>query len=195
LTLGLDVSVGAQPPAPSLLAWRDDRPDWRTASSVARPYVEDDRISTSTRPAPPANVVIAAAYRETVESMLHWSGTFRRQCSRIARAPDLHVVIEQSLLSGQTGDDARTRITRHADGGLDATVEIGATGDPVRLIAHEFEHILEQLDGVDLRSMAARPATGVREIGISGQFETDRAIAAGRQVATEFHRSGHREGP
>jgi hypothetical protein len=191
LTLSLDVDVGAQ----VLLARRDDHATWRTASNVARPYLEDDEISDAARPAPPPNVVIAATYRETVESMLRWSGTFRRQCSRIARAPDLHVVIEQSLLPGQTGDDARTRIVRRPDGGLEATVEVGFTGDPVLLIAHEFEHILEQLDGVDLRSMATRAATGVREITISGQFETDRAIAAGRQVATEYHRSGRRQGP
>lgn len=195
MTLGLDVIVGAQSPAPPLLARRDDHVTWRTASTVARPYLEDEGTSAPARAAPPPNIVIAAAYRETVESMLRSSGTFRRQCSRIARAADLRVVIERSLLAGQTGDDARTRMTRLPDGGLVASVEVGYLGDPVLLIAHEFEHILEQLDGVDLRSMAARADTGVREIATSGQFETDRAIAAGRQVAREVYQSGRRQGP
>jgi hypothetical protein len=58
----------------------------------------------------------------------------------------------------------------------------------VLLIAHEFEHILEQLDEVDLPSMAARPATGVHTVPGSDHFETDRAIAAGRAVRAEVKR-------
>ena len=73
-------------------------------------------------------------------------------------------------------------------------MQLGPSGDPVMLIAHEFEHILEQLDGVDLRSMATRVATGVHLVPGSGHFETDRAIAAGRQVADEVRRGRTRDG-
>ena len=78
--------------------------------------------------------------------------------------------------------------------GIEADVQLGPSGDPVLLIAHEFEHILEQLDGVDLPSMATRVATGVRLVPESGHFETDRAIAAGRQVASEVRRGRARDG-
>ncbi len=73
-------------------------------------------------------------------------------------------------------------------------MEVGYLGEPILLIAHEFEHILEQLDGVDLPSMAARPATGVHAVASSGRFETDRAIAAGRQVEREVFDSGRKRG-
>jgi hypothetical protein len=176
---GLGMTTEAQSPAQPLLA---------------RAYIEDDRLSIPSFPALPANVVIAAAYRDIVKSMLLSSATFRRQCSRIGRADYLHVVIEWSLAPDKNGGAAVTRITRRPSGGLDANVRLGYLGDPVELIAHEFEHLLEQLDGVDLASMAARPATGVHAISPSGLFETDRAIAAGRKVAHEVYGSGRKQG-
>ena len=78
--------------------------------------------------------------------------------------------------------------------GMEADVQLGPSADPVKLIAHEFEHILEQLDGVDLASMATRVATGVHMVPGSGHFETERAIAAGRQVASEVRRGRARNG-
>ena len=98
------------------------------------------------------------------------------------------------MLPGMAPDEAMTRIVRRPDGVIDAGVQVGSAGDPVLLIAHEFEHILEQLDGVDLPSMAARPATGVRLVSGSGHFETERAIAAGRRVADEVTRGRSRSG-
>jgi hypothetical protein len=191
----LEVTAAAQSPVQPLMARRDDHATWRTASPVVRTYLEDDGTSVPSHPAPPPNVVIPASYRQTVDWMLRSSPTFRRQCSRIARTTGLSVVIERSLLPNTAGDGAVTRISRRSDGRLDANVEVGYLGDPVLLIAHEFEHVLEQVDGVDLPSMAARPATGVHAISRSGQFETDRAIAAGRQVAQEVYRSGRKQGP
>jgi hypothetical protein len=179
MVAGLDVTAGAQSPAQPL---------------VARTYLEEDDRSAPLLLAAPANIVVPAGYRETIESMLRSSATFRRQCGRIARDTTLHVVIERSLLPASAGTGALTRITRRSDGGLDAAVEVGYLGEPILLIAHEFEHILEQLDGVDLPSMAARPATGVHAVSSSGHFETDRAIAAGEQVAREVFESGRRRG-
>ncbi len=176
---GVGITTEAQLPAQPLLA---------------RAYIEDDRPSMPSFPALPANVVIAPPYRDTVESMLLSSATFRHQCSRIGRADYLHVVIERSLAPGNNSGAAVTRITRRPSGGLDANVRVGYLGDPVELVAHEFEHLLEQLDGVDLASMAARPATGVHATSPSGHFETDRAIAVGRKVAHEVYGSGRKQG-
>jgi hypothetical protein len=139
-----------------------------------------------------STIVIAPVYRPSVAAMLRYSPTFRRQYSRIARTTDLHVEIAASLLGGAPSG-ALTRIVRQG-GGMAAEVHIGSLGDPMLLIAHEFEHILEQLDGVDLSVMAARAATGVRVVASSGHFETDRAIAAGRQVADEVRRGRARDG-
>jgi hypothetical protein len=137
-------------------------------------------------------ITIPPNYRSSVAAMLRYSPTFRRQCNRIARTPDLRVEIVSSLLGGAPGG-ALTRIVRSARG-IDASVQLAPAGDPVVLIAHEFEHILEQLDGVDLPVMATRVATGVHLVPGSGHFETDRAIAAGRQVADEVRRGRARDG-
>ena len=161
---------------------------------IARTYIEDAGVSAPLLVTVPSNVEVAEGYREIVGSMLRLSPTFRRQCGRIARDRTLHVAVERSLLFGASGDGALTRITRRSDGGIDAVVEVGYLGEPILLIAHEFEHILEQLDGVDLPSMAARPATGVHAVARSGFFETDRAIAAGRRVETEVFGSGRKRG-
>jgi hypothetical protein len=98
------------------------------------------------------------------------------------------------LQSGLPAGEALTRIVRRPGGMMEAGVQIGPIGDPALLIAHEFEHILEQLDGVDLPSMATRTATGVRLVRGSGHFETERAIAAGKRVAEEVNRGRTRRG-
>ena len=55
------------------------------------------------------------------------------------------------------------------------------------LLAHEFEHILEQIEGLDLRRLARVKGSGVHEVEYA-VFETDRAQAAGRVVAAETGR-------
>jgi len=141
----------------------------------------------------PPNLVVPTVYRPIVAEMFRYSPTFRRQCGRLARASDLRVDLTPSLQPGLPPGEALTRIVRRG-GVIDAGVQIGPIGDPALLIAHEFEHILEQLDGVDLPSMAARAATGVRLVRGSGHFETERAIAAGRRVAEEVSRGRTRSG-
>ena len=134
----------------------------------------------------PANVLLAPEYRSVVEQMLRASETFRRQCARICRSSGLTVTV-QAWLSPDDVDHpkATTIFTRGPVGQLDALVRVSAPADPIELIAHEFEHILEQLDDVDLRVMAARHDSGVHLVSGVGGFETDRAIAAGRRVAAE----------
>jgi hypothetical protein len=141
----------------------------------------------------PSNIVIPVVYRHVIADMFRYSPTFRRQCSRLARASDLRIDLTPSLQPGLAPGEALTRIVRR-NGAMEAGVQIGPVGDPALLIAHEFEHILEQLDGVDLPSMATRTATGVRLVRGSGHFETERAIAAGRRVAEEVNRGRTRSG-
>jgi len=156
---------------------------------AARLYIEDntDRDAILSGPvAIPANIEILSGQQEIVEDMLRRSPTFRAQCSRLGETSQLRIVIEKSLLV--PADGAMTNITRKADGEIDADVHLGTLGDPTMLIAHEFEHILEQLDGVDLPAMAARAGTGVSVSSRSGHFETQRAIEAGQRVAREVSR-------
>ena len=56
-------------------------------------------------------------------------------------------------------------------------------------LAHEIEHVLEHIDGVELRRSARGGLEGVRETN-SSVFETARAIAIGRVVAREVAQWG-----
>jgi len=53
----------------------------------------------------------------------------------------------------------------------------------VELIAHELEHVLERLEGVNFLLGAQVRGSGISLSG--GTFETTRAIDAGRRVARE----------
>jgi hypothetical protein len=125
-------------------------------------------------------------HRPLVESMLRESPTFRRQCIRIAGAPNLTVHLVIGPYQRRSDVRAITRMTRTPSGAVAAFVDIGPLHDTVELIAHEFEHIIEQLDGIDLAARAALPHTGVSSVGpVGGMFETERAKLVGLKVASE----------
>lgn len=162
----------------------------RFASAAVHSYGDDESDSRpvySTSVSLPPNVRMEAGYDDLVDAMLRSSPTFRGQCTRIGRATRLQIVVRRSLLAPT--QSAVTHLTRQIDGRLDAEVEVGPLGDVVPLIAHEFEHIIEQLDGVDLPAMAGRSGTGVRSDPRTGHFETERAIAIGQRVAREVSRA------
>ena len=121
-----------------------------------------------------------------LQSMVRWalehSPTFRQQCRVLAAAPRLRATVSVApRLAGATSR-ARTSFREGRWGALAADIEIRSVPDLTELLAHEFEHVIEQLDGADLQALAkegeARRLPG-------GAFETDRAIAAGQQVAGE----------
>ena len=77
---------------------------------------------------------------------------------------------------------ART-ILRSQDGAFaSADVHLTPSPEAIERIAHEFEHILEQFDGVDL---LAQVGTGAVWNSGDDSFETRRAIETGRRVARE----------
>ncbi len=87
------------------------------------------------------------------------------------------------------GSDVRaiTRMSRTERGHLTAVINIGFRENAQELIAHEFEHIIEQLDGVDLAARAALAHTGVTSLGHStDKFETTRARLTGLKVVSEL---------
>ena len=71
-------------------------------------------------------------------------------------------------------------------------MSIPPVDDHVELIAHELEHVIEQLDDIDLRTLAKVPSSGVKRCeGREEAYETVRAIRAGRAVSDEVRRSGN----
>ena len=122
--------------------------------------------------------------RETCRRSL----TFRRQLIRLASAPRLLVTVAVRPLGTSSNAQARTRFARKHGVLTRADVEIGPADMPklVELIAHELEHVLEQLDDVNLTQMAQGP--GVRSLRPERgpSFETARARQIGLDVAAEF---------
>jgi hypothetical protein len=121
--------------------------------------------------------------------MLQRSSTFRRQCQRLTNTPELTVQVFSATSVRADSLRARTRIVRSA-AGLVATVEFLQLADAPELIAHEIEHIIEQLDGVNLAARAVMTDSGVhaRNVG-EVWYETERAIRVGRTVAADMRRT------
>lgn len=136
----------------------------------------------------PQNLRVPPAYRPYVEMMVRWSPTFRRQCLRLANAPWLTIVLRPLPARPSEFVRARTHFSIDSRSQMTATMTIGAVDDQVELIAHEIEHVIEQLDGVDLRARARLPATGVTSCDDDSGYETIRAIRAGRAAADEVRR-------
>ena len=121
-----------------------------------------------------------------LQSMVRWalehSPTFRQQCRVLAAAPRLRATVSVAPGSPVRRRVRARRFVRGSGEHSPRTSRSGASPDLTELLAHEFEHLIEQLDGVDLRALAKE---GEARRLPDGAFETDRAIAAGQQVAGE----------
>ena len=166
---------------------------WRTAPSELTLALWSNGVDVYTEPhhasdaveAPP-NLRVPAGHQTAIVQMLERSPMFRRQCLRLAGAPRLAVVVR--MLHPVTGGPrARTQITQVEGNRLLATVEINPLGDFMELLAHELEHIIEQLDGVDLAARSTVARSGVWSC-MDGTFETSRAVRVGTLVANEVRR-------
>ena len=161
----------------------------RTSAAAAREYVPVD-LGDAAPAALPSNLLIPDVYRRMFESTLRRSPTFARQCIRIANARELTVTLDFAMATSRPARPARARteIVRR-DNRLLATIVIAQTIDVVELVAHEIEHVIEQLDGVDLAAKAQIPDSGVQALRHDRVvFETIRAQRVGRQVADECRR-------
>jgi hypothetical protein len=132
---------------------------------------------------------IATAVRPIVADMCRRAPTFRQQVARLANEPDLTVTVERAAFQRSGSLRAQTAMRRVGGHLRSADVLVPADHElvVVEMVAHEFEHIVEQLDGVDLRRWAGR--SGVYQLGATGQdgpFETERARQVGRLVAGEY---------
>jgi hypothetical protein len=160
----------------------------RTSVTSVREYVAADGIPTQI--SLPPNLIVSSMYRPLVEAMLHRSPTFRRQCVRIGGEPRLTVHLSVGALPRRSEVRAMTSVTRQSGGRVTAVIDIFRLDDDIELIAHEVEHVIEQLDEVDLASQAALPRTGVyARFGNSQGFETTRATRVGLKVAGEVRSS------
>ena len=137
----------------------------------------------------PANVQLLHDIELAIQFIYDRSPSFRAQFARIAEANNLRVTVRiDPSIPGRCR--AFTRIQRRGPK-IRAEIHLPPSSDHAELLAHEFEHILEQIEGLDLRSLARIKDSGVHESEYA-VFETDRAQAAGRIVRAETRRSGAR---
>ncbi len=131
----------------------------------------------------PSNLHVAPTYIEFVEAIADHSPTFKGQLRRIATARGVSVHVE--IVAHVMGARARTRMVKDTDG-LTAWIEVARFDNVVELIAHELEHVMEQIDGIDLAGGAGMAGSGIYSVSSRGTaFETARAARAGVSVARE----------
>lgn len=132
----------------------------------------------------PGNLASREALRAFVADVAQRSPTFRRQCARIDATRGLIVRMRDAGPRGDRPYWARTVIRRHEFGAVTADVELYSPADQTETVAHEFEHLIEQIEGLNLQLMAFVAGSGVVRTD-DGSFETRRAVLAGRRVAQE----------
>ena len=133
----------------------------------------------------PANVDLPRDLARVLRRMYEQSPTFRAQCERIARADNLRVTVRID-----TRIPSRCRaftIVRRQGYDIHAEMHLPASNALIELVGHEFEHVIEQIEGLNLKRLARVKGSGVREAE-PRVFETDRAQLAGRVVAAEVER-------
>ncbi|MFO7303504.1 MAG: hypothetical protein DIU54_013905 [Acidobacteriota bacterium] len=133
----------------------------------------------------PADVEVAPVYRPVIERLVTRSPTLCAQMRRIA-ADDrvvLRIVVAHGLRPGACCR-ASTRFVRRGVR-LEANVRLPASAELPELLAHELEHVVEQIEGLDLVRLSRVRDSGVYRIE-GNRFETLRAQAAGRAARQEL---------
>jgi hypothetical protein len=131
---------------------------------------------------PPRTITLPADLRPLIEQMLQRSPTFQTQWQELVTLPQLRLTVEVHPMIGPYR--ARSIVHRCQYGQIVALVELPPFVKRVELIAHEFEHVIEQVEGADLRRLARVHSSGVHDLAYG--YETDRATEAGRRVAEEW---------
>lgn len=125
----------------------------------------------------------AGAFRSTIELMWRASPTFRDQCGRLAAKPRLHVMVRSDSSRPLPVVRARTEISRVRGTLTHADIVVSDARDAIELIAHEVEHVIEQIEGVRPGDAVCHGNRPVRA------GESCRAIEIGRRVAAEVEES------
>jgi hypothetical protein len=134
----------------------------------------------------PANVVVQPELRAAVARMWEGSPTFRAQVLKIGEHPRYRVAVtlEPALLLNRTWR-AQCVLRVYSSGFVSARVMVLLNREVEELIAHELEHVIEHIEGVDVRRDLNKRGSGTYDTG-HGRIETTRASRAGRQARQEL---------
>jgi hypothetical protein len=135
----------------------------------------------------PVNLRVPDNMRPMLVRMLQRSATFRRQIATLTKKPAVRVSVVYGGLRGDRHYHALSTVRKHEWGAMVVDTTVFVPTDLVEIIAHELEHVCEQVEGVDLRALAGRRGEGVYDL--NGHFETARAIRAGQNATREYQGS------
>ena len=132
----------------------------------------------------PANMTVDRALRPMVLTAISHAETVQRQCAVIAAAHHVRVAIRLHPGRLPGGTRARATITHYEYGAIWAEIVLPVTARQIEMLAHELEHVIEQIDGTKLHELAGKSRSGVSRFA-DGAFETVRAERAGRAAVRE----------
>jgi hypothetical protein len=133
----------------------------------------------------PQSIQVEVLLQSLTSRMLEASPTFKRQCDIIGASPSIVVKVRVVPAARNTLTRATTTFRRYTSGLTVADVEVPAASQLVELLAHEFEHVAEYVEGVDFKKMVRDRPDEAYELR-DGSFETFRAVEAGRAAAREI---------
>ena len=134
----------------------------------------------------PCRIVAAQTLREAFEQGWERSKTIRGQCEELAAA---RAVVALEWVAADSQSHANTAMTVRG-GVVAATVRIPPVGETIVLLAHELQHVMEKVRGLDVEAEEKRQDSGVWKA--AGGYETQGAIAVSRQVAAELREAQER---
>jgi len=152
--------------------------------SVAR--ADGSGMEQGEAPALPPNLIATRDARRLLEKVWRRSPTFRLQCARISQAQWLRIKLSFTARATIPQRYRALAIVNKRDGLV--TIRIFTLSDYVELIGHEFEHVVEQIEGVDLNALVAE-RNGAARRHEDGGIETERALNAGRKIEAEYNRA------
>lgn len=141
--------------------------------------------SFDTLPELPRNLVVPEVMEPLVTKMWRESLTFRRQCAKLAEHSGVSISVDLARGVRNTSGARATVQRRGARLEVSIQVDLKRPERFVEHLAHELEHVLEQIDGIDLPRLARQGVDGVIAEA-ARYYETARAQAIGRMVAREM---------
>ncbi|MGE0129538.1 MAG: hypothetical protein AB7U82_15785 [Blastocatellales bacterium] len=138
----------------------------------------------------PPNLILSEEARRRLEKVWLRSPTFRDQCRRVAQLPQAEIRFD-FVVRNSDAHHAITMVSR-TEGRMTITMRVFISDRCVEMIGHEFEHVVEQIEGMNLKALAFVPGAGVRR-NAEGFYETKRAIEAGRRVFREYRAAKRKE--
>src|SRR5690242_7107992 len=131
----------------------------------------------------PSNFKVPEKLQPVLEEVARRSPTFRGQLEELRHTPHFRMTVSYGNLSIWHVLRAESHVEKYEFGAVRVDTRLYTAQDIVEVIAHELEHVCEQIEGIDVRKLAHQRGSGVSDVG--GHYETKRAVMAGRQVAQE----------